>query len=100
METITDIASLNNFLNISLGNTPFINLETGQEIPWSWVIVFMLGFILLVSFGKVNGYLGMIGSGAFFAVAYSLVAGMPVLFLIGGVFLITMSIIFALGGTS
>jgi len=100
METITDIASLNDFLNKTLGYTPFINLETGQEIPWSWVIVFMLGFILLVSFGKVNGYLGMIGSGAFFAVAYSLVAGMPLLFLIGGVLLITMSIIFALGGTS
>jgi len=98
MEAITDIASLNDFLNKTLGYTPFINQETLQEVPWSWVIVFIIGFIIIVSVGQVNAYLGTLGCGVWFAAAYGLVTGLPWLFLAGGIFLVSMSIIFAMGG--
>ena len=98
MEAITDIASLNDFLNKTLGYTPFINTETGKEIPWSWIIVFMIGFIIIVSFGQVNAYLGTLGCGVWFAAAFGLVSGLPWLFLAGGIFLASMSLIFAMGG--
>jgi len=98
MKAITDVASLNDFLNKTFGYTPFVNAETLQEVPWSWVLVFVIGFIIIVSFGQINAYLGTLGCGVWFAAAYGLVIGLPWLFLVGGIFLVTMSLIFAMGG--
>jgi len=95
--TITDILSLDDLLERFLGQSPFQNFETGYVIPWSYMLVGILAFIIAGTFGYFNAHLGMMSTGLWLAASVGFIAGIPVHFAIVGVFLIAMSIIFALG---
>ena len=95
---ITDITSLNNLLEKIFGNTPLQNFETGETIPWTYILVGTIAFIIMMSLGYINAYVGMMGTGLWLTASPSFITGVPIQFAIVGVFLIAMSIIFALGG--
>ena len=98
MTAITDITSFEDLISKILGNTPFKNFDTDETVTWGPAFVGIIAIILLASFGAVNAYLGMIGCGAWLCVAYGIISGLPPLIFVGGIFLISMAFVFAIGG--
>jgi len=95
---IFDIVSLNDLLEKIFGNTPLQNFDTGETVPWAEIFVGSVAMILLLSFSSINGYVGMISTGAWLCIAYSIISGLPIIFFVGGMFLISMAFVFAIGG--
>lgn len=95
--TITDITSLEDLLEKIFGNSPFVNQETNEAVPLSYVMVAAIAFILLTSFGYFSAYLGMMSVGVWLAAVPGFVSGLPLQFSVVGIFLIAMSFIFAIG---
>jgi len=105
MTPISDITSINDLLDTILGNTPLRNINPsdplgrfGATVPHANVLVAIIFFILIASFGYFNAYVGCIASGLWLAFSYGAITGIPVGYLFAGVFLIAMAIVFALGG--
>lgn len=99
MTHVTDVISLDDLMNKTLGQTPFQNFEKeGVEVPWSTAVVGIIGIIMAFSFGAINGYLGAMSTGAWFCIAPIIISGVPGVFFAGGIFLISMAFIFAYGG--
>jgi len=94
---ITDITSLNDLLDKIFGHTPFQNTETGEIVTWSYALVGGIAFIIMLSVGYINSYMGMIGTGLWLAASPAFIVGLPASFAIVGIFLVAMAIIFALG---
>jgi len=94
---ITDITSLDDLLEKIFGRTPLQNFETGETVPWSYILVGIVSFILMMSFGYFNATLGMMSTGLWLAASPGFILGLPVTFTVVGVFLVSMSVIFALG---
>ena len=99
---LTDITSLNDLLNRTLGYTPFVSYDPateGQEVSWTYVLVFVIGFIITCSFGAYNAYVGTLAVGLWLSFSGAYITGVALLvFVPVGIFLITMTIIFAMGG--
>jgi len=103
MTPITDITSLEDLLQTIFGNTPLQNLDPrspnyGQKVQWSQLLVGVIAGIIMLSFGAYNAYVGTLGCGMWLCFSFGAIDGIPPQFLLVGVFLIVMSIIFALGG--
>lgn len=98
ISAITDITSLDDLFDTIFGNTPFINYETGETIQWTYVLVGVIAFIILTSFGYFNAAVGMMGVGGWLMIATVFISGIPVAWFAVGVFLIAMGLIFGLGG--
>jgi len=98
--SITDIDSLNDLISKFLGNTPFRNLNPSSEnyeatVSWTYILVAVIAGILMLSVGYFNAYLGMIATGGWLATSTFLIEGIDGSFILIGIFLIAMAIIFA-----
>lgn len=97
---ITDITSLNDLITKILGNTPFRNLDPkddryGQSVSWTAVLVGVIAGIILLSLGQFNAFIGMMGTGIWLCGAPLFISGLPASYIAVGIFLISMSIVFA-----
>lgn len=108
-EAIYDQSSIDDIIENIFGLTPIYNTATNQEVPWTYIIIFSLAFIFLVSLGKLNAFLGALGCGMVLALSGVAVIGAGALFsnypnwqgpslLVIGVFIILIGIIGLIGG--
>jgi len=95
----------NAILNMTLGTTPFRNPDTGQEIPWIYVVIGGIAFLILLSFATINAPAGVAGAGLWFILAGTFFNHLPEVgllgsaaLIIGGCFMLILAIIAALGG--
>jgi len=100
-----DAISLDEILNLTLGTPAFRNLDTGEYVPWIYVAIFIIAFIILMSLGSEHSVGAIAGVGIWLMFAGAMFGGLMVigflsaLGLIGvGFFLLCMAIIAALGG--
>jgi len=98
MTPISDITSIGDLINKTFGNTPFVNFDTGEEVSWPHVLVFVIGFILCCSIGAYNAYVGTMAVGLWLTFSAAAIQGIPIGVALVGVFLIAMAVVFAMGG--
>jgi len=96
---------LNYLLNITFGQTPFVNEETGDELPWIYVLIGAVAFFILLSFATINAFAAVAGSGLWLALAGTFFSNLPEVgtlgaaaLVIGGFFMVILALIAALGG--
>ena len=110
MEPITDINTIDEILTIILGRTPLHDADNPNvEVPWTYIMIFALAFIVMTSLGKLNAFMGALGVGFVLTFSGAAITGLqtlfsnydwwqgPVLILIG-VFIIAFGIVGLMGG--
>jgi len=102
MTPVYDSTSLDDLLDTILGNTPMRQFDnegnpTGVAVSWTYIFVGLVAFILILSFGHINAYLGMLSTGMWLIASETLISGLPFVFVAVGGFLIAMAIIFGMG---
>jgi len=97
--------TINNIMTTIFGKSPlWVQNIDGSErtVPWSQVIIFGVAFILLVTLGKLNAFLGMSITGGWLIISSAAITGVQLLggaaLVTIGIFLIALSIIGLLGG--
>lgn len=104
MAPITDIDSLDSIMIIILGESPLYDIDDPDiEIPWTYIGTFAVAFIFLVTLGRLNSMIGVIGAGLVLVFAGGAIAGFDNLIggasvMVIGFFLIAVAIIGSLGG--
>lgn len=98
------------FTNL-FGKSPLYRTDDGHTddyVPWSYLIMFILAFFTMVTFSRVNGFVGMIATGFVVFIISSLIVGFGQLYgsfsysgvvtaIIGG-FLVAVGIVGVIGG--
>ena len=97
--------TVDNVMETMFGKSPLWmqNIDgTEREVPWSQVIIFGVAFILLVTLGKLNAFLGMSVTGGWLLFSSVAITGVQLAggaaLAVVGLFLIALSIIGLLGG--
>jgi len=110
MEAITSADTIDDMLTIILGRTPLHDTNNPDiEVPWTYIMIFALAFIVLTSLGKLNAFVGTMGVGLVLALSGGAITGLQSLFsnyawwqgptlIVIGVFTIVLGIIGLLGG--
>lgn len=106
---ITTNETLDDIIQIIFGDSPIHDSGGTSFLPWTYIVLFGLSFILLVSFGKLNAFIGGLATGVFLTFAGAIITGVQTLFsnyawwngpvlAVIGVFIIAISIVGLLGG--
>jgi ABC-type phosphate transport system permease subunit len=92
-------------MNLTFGQTPIRNEDTGQELPWIYILIGAVAFFILLSFSTINAFGAIAGSGLWLVFAGTFFNNLPEVgtlgsasLIIGGFFLVVLAIIAALGG--
>jgi len=98
LEPITDVNTLDDLMEIIFGQTPLYNVDNPSEgVRWSYLLLFSISFIVLVTFGKLNAFLGSLSVGIVLLLGGTLVTGLGFVIVIA-IFLMALGIIGLLGG--
>lgn len=99
MEPIIDIKDLDDLLEMIFGKTPFYSVDAPDTnyVRWTHVLVFALSFIMLLSFGRLNAFLGMFATGMVLMVGGVLVDGLGWIIVVA-IFLLSLAIVGLIGG--
>lgn len=89
---------LNELFTIMFGNTPLVNPETGATVSWTYILLAVIAFILLLSFEQIHAGAGGMAVGLWLVTAPILISELTIALLPIGIFIISLSIIYALGG--
>jgi hypothetical protein len=96
---------LNYILNLTFGKTPIRNPDTGQELPWIYILIGAVAFFILLSFSTINAFGAVAGAGLWLVFAGTLFHSLPEVgllgagsLIIGGFFMVILAIIAAMGG--
>ena len=87
---------INELLELLFGQSPMYDND-GNEVEWTYIGLFSFSFLLLVSFGKLNAFIGTLSVGLFLTIAGAYIGDLTGTILIG-IFLLGLSIIGLLGG--
>ena len=111
MDPIADVTSLDYIMTIIFGPSPMTQYpDTATYVPWSYIIIGGLSFIVLTSLGKLNSFLGGLGAGGVLTLSGMGIIGLQTLYLdygewwegpilvIVGFFLMAIAIIGLMGG--
>lgn len=105
MELSVSSSTINSVLETIFGRTPMISNVEGveREVEWVYIGIFGMSFILLVSFGKLNAFLGSTVVGMWLLFANVAITGIDPLpngavLAAVGIFIIVLSIVGLLGG--
>ena len=107
---ITSNQTLDDIFQIIFGDSPIHDSSDSTIfVPWAYIVIFVGAFVLLLSFGKLNAFLGGLAAGLFLSFAGAVVTGVQTLFsnyawwsgpsliVIGG-FIVALSVIGLIGG--
>ena len=108
---ITNAKTINDIFNNTIGPSPFYNVDDASRyVPWVYLIVFGIAFMVLTTTAKANATLGTLATGLVLVFAGGAIAGMKELyafvpdsvntvFIVAiGVFLVVIAIVASLGG--
>jgi hypothetical protein len=98
IDYIVTINTINDIFQIMFGDSPMYNDDTGASVEWTYIAMFGFSFILLVTFGKVNAFVGSLAVGLFLAISGGYIFGLVSSILVIGVFIIGISIVGLMGG--
>ena len=107
--TMFNQSDLDSIIENIFGLTPVYNPDNNAEVPWTYIIIFTLSFIFLLSLGKLNAFLGALGCGMVLSLSGMAIIGFEPLFanysvwdgpilLVIGVFIVVIGIIGLIGG--
>jgi hypothetical protein len=110
--TITTISntSIDTILTLIFGDSPIYNANNPLiYVPWTYIIIAIISMILLLSFGRLNAFIGGLSVGFFLVVAGIFITGIGVLYSnyvwwngptlsVIGAFIIILSIVGLVGG--
>jgi hypothetical protein len=101
-------SSVDDIFDLVFGDSPLYNSDSGISVPWSYIIVFAIAFIIFTTVGKLNGFLGFLGAGLVLVMAGGLISGMEIIgdglgwqgpvTMVIGFFMIAVSFIGLIGG--
>jgi len=93
------VSDLDALIEMMFGPSPLYNYDLPSQTPirWTYILLFGLAFIVLVTFGKLNAFLGMMSCGLTLAVGTVLISGISWLLAIA-VLLMILAIIGLIGG--
>jgi len=97
LESIITVNDINDILQIIFGDSPMYDNE-GDVVSWASIALFGFSFVLLVSFGKINAFVGSLSVGIFLMAAGGWVYGAISGIVAVGVFILAISIVGLLGG--
>jgi len=107
-DAITSVDDIDGIMEIIFGKSPIYNSDNGVEVPWTYIIVFIIAFILLTSVGRVNAFLGFLASGLVLCFAGGAITGLEVLYgnlswagpttVVIGIFMVAVGFVIQLGG--
>ena len=96
---------LDYILNMTFGPTPIRNEDTGQELPWVYILIGGVAFFILLSFSTINAFGAVAGSGLWLVFAGTFFNNLPEVgtlgsasLIIGGFFMVILAVIAAMGG--
>ena len=97
--TITNIATLDGLIQIIFGVSPIYDWDNPTATPmrWTYIVLFIISFISLATFGKLNAFLGMMACGLTIGVGGALIDGISWVLVIA-VLLMIIAIIGLIGG--
>lgn len=98
IDHIITINDINDIFEIMFGDSPMQNEKTGASVEWTYIALFGFSFILLVTFGKLNAFVGGLAVGLFLVISGGYIFGLMSTILAIGVFIIGISIVGLLGG--
>jgi len=111
MEPITNVKRISDIFNNTIGLSPFYDVDdTSRYVPWAYLIIFGIAFMVLTTTAKANATLGTLATGLVLIFAGGAVTGMQELytfipdavntpFIIAiGIFLVVIAIIASMGG--
>ena len=98
MTQITSATSVDDMLELIFGASPMYNTETGQEVAWSSIGFGSICVILLLTFGKINAFLGSMAVSLFMLIIPAIVSGINALVIISAFLLLGISVIGLMGG--
>jgi len=102
--------SIDNLFTLLFGGSPIYDSDNPLVyVPWTYILVFVVSLILLLSFGKLNAFLGGLAVGFWLVFAGILISGISVLYnnytwwngptlSVIGAFIIILSFVGLLGG--
>jgi len=101
-------SEIDDIFDVIFGDSPLYNSDSGISVPWSYIIVFAIAFIIFTTVGKLNGFLGFLGAGLVLVMAGGLISGMEIIgdglgwqgpvTMVIGFFMIAVSFIGLIGG--
>jgi len=97
IEVITRIDDIDDIIQIIFGDSPMYDNE-GDIVSWTYIGLFGFSFVLLVSFGKINAFVGSLAVGLFLMAAGGWIYGLISIVVGVGGFIIGLSIVGLLGG--
>jgi len=95
---ITTVTRLTEVLDTIFGESPFVDPTTNVVVGWVYVMLFIVSFILLVTFGNEHAIGALASIGTWLMFAGAVIQGLSVAIIGVGFFLLCMAIIAALGG--
>jgi len=110
MSPITSNSTLDYYLQLIFGKSPLYYY--GNEdvfVPWAYILIFLISFIVLCTFGRLSAFLGAVGVGITLVFSGIAIAGVQTLFsnyawwegpvlVVIGAFVVALSIIALMGG--
>ena len=85
---ITNVTNLEYYLHLIFGDSPIENSDTGESVGWTYILIGVIGFIILVSVGSYHAELGFGGMGIWFIFSYFVISSVNIAILIGGILVI------------
>ena len=101
MESVVNYDYLDTMLEYMFGTSPFSYYEDGvatNTVAWGDVVVFVIGFILLVTFGYASADIAGIAVGAWWMAAPAMITGANVGYFFIGLFILSIAVLYRLGG--
>lgn len=107
---ITNNNTIDTIFTIIFGPSPIYNHDDPSIfVPWAYILVFIVSFVLMASFGKLNAFIGGLAVGLFLIFAGTTITGLNALYtqypgwpgpttVIIGAFITAISIISLIGG--
>lgn len=105
----TNVTNINSILTILFGKSPIFLSGYEDEVPneqgnykgtagWVYIALFSIAFILFMSFGKLNGFLGTLTAGMFLVASGAFIEGMISTVVAVGMFIVIVGIAGLIGG--
>lgn len=106
-DEVTNKSTVDDIFTWIFGKTPVYDDDV--EVPWTYIVVFIICFIIMTTAGRLNAFIGTMGVGLTLCLTGGIIGGMRVLFsnytwwegpvlLIIGIFLTALSIVGLIGG--
>jgi hypothetical protein len=82
-------ASIDDLFRLLFGGSPIYSYERQAEsieVPWTYLVVFVVALLLLFSFGRLNAFIGGLAVGIWLLGVGTLISGMSLLYEQRGIF--------------